>query len=45
MALTETVKLSPEAKEELRDYRDDRNHSSFDSAVRELLDEVKRGQD
>lgn len=40
MALTETVKLSPEAKGELEDYRDGRNHSSFDSAVRELLDEV-----
>jgi len=42
MALTETVKLSPEAKTELEAYRDARNHTSFDSAVRELLDEVEQ---
>jgi len=44
MALTETVKLSPEAKAELETYRDARNHTSFDSAVRELLDEVQNNE-
>lgn len=43
MALTETVKLSEQAKERLEQYRDDHGHTSFDSAVRELLERRSGG--
>jgi len=39
--LKHTVKLSKQAKEGLEEFKTGNGHTSFDSAVRELLDEVK----
>ena len=40
MALEKSVKLSAWTHDQLTAYRDERGHSSVDSAVRELLSEV-----
>jgi predicted CopG family antitoxin len=37
MALEKTIKLSEQAHERLARYRDKNGHTSFDSAVRELV--------
>jgi len=37
VALEESVKLSGVVKERLKEYRDEHEHTSYDSAVRELL--------
>jgi len=39
MALTETIKVSEPVKDRLETYRDTKEHTSFDSALRELVPE------
>jgi hypothetical protein len=43
MTLTTTVSLDERTKDALEEYKDERGHTSFDSAVRELL--LKAGED
>lgn len=37
VGVDKTIKLSDTVYDELSDYRDEKEHTSFDSAVRELL--------
>ena len=45
MALEKTVKLSEPAYNGLKEYRDENQHTSFDSAVRELLERHAKDHD
>ena len=40
MPLDKTLKVSGVTHDKLREYKDEREHSSFDSAIRELLSEA-----